>query len=135
VGALAQARNMLGILESSFGHRDAARDHLTRSLALAESLQDPGARVAALQNLAFVCWHDDDIKEALRLTREALGLCEAQGDRHREAALHNTLADLLHAGGNGKGAMAHVRKAVAIYAEIGVEAGALRPEVWKLTEW
>jgi hypothetical protein len=31
--------------------------------------------------------------------------------------------------------MAHLKQAVTIYAEIGVEAGALRPEVWKLTEW
>jgi tetratricopeptide (TPR) repeat protein len=133
--ALAQAHNMLGILESSFGHQGVARDHFTRSLSLAEALPDPGARVAALQNLAFVCWHDEEIEEALHLTREALDLCVAQGDRHREAALHNTLADLLHARGVREEATAHVRQAVTIYAEIGVDAGALRPEVWKLTEW
>jgi hypothetical protein len=31
--------------------------------------------------------------------------------------------------------MAHVRQAVLIYAEIGVEAGAVQPEIWKLSEW
>ncbi len=135
IHALAQAHNMLGILEGSFGHWEAARDHLGRSLSLAEALPDSGARVAAMQNLASVCWHDDDIEQARRLTAEALLLSSAQGDRHREAALHNTMADLLHAAGSGQEATAHVKQAVAIYAEIGVEAGTVRPEVWKLTEW
>lgn len=133
--ARAQAQNMLGILASSAGDRVAARGHLDQSLSLAEALPDPGVRVAVLQNLAFVCWHDDDIDEARRLTREALDLCVAQGDRHREAALHNMMADLLHAAGAGEEAMAHLKRAVAIYAEIGVDAGTVRPEVWKLTEW
>ncbi len=31
--------------------------------------------------------------------------------------------------------MAHLKEAVAIYAEIGVEAGAVQPGVWKLTVW
>ncbi len=31
--------------------------------------------------------------------------------------------------------MAHLKQAVAIYAEIGVEAGIWQPEIWKLSEW
>ena len=31
--------------------------------------------------------------------------------------------------------MAHLKQAVRIYAEIGVEAGAVQPHIWKLTEW
>jgi hypothetical protein len=31
--------------------------------------------------------------------------------------------------------MTHLTQAVAIFAEIGVEAGTWQPEIWKLTEW
>ena len=56
------------------------------------------------------------------------------GDRHREAALHNRLADLLHAAGREEEAMAELKAAVAIFAEVG-EQGKLEPEIWKLSEW
>ncbi|HZB96207.1 MAG TPA: tetratricopeptide repeat protein, partial [Herpetosiphonaceae bacterium] len=75
------------------------------------------------------------LDRALALEETALAICVAQGDRHREAALHNNLADLLHAAGRSQEAMPHLRQAVAIYSEIGVEAGAVQPEVWKLAEW
>jgi len=64
----------------------------------------------------------------------ALALCVALGDRHREAALHNNLADLLHAAGRQEESMAHLKQAVEIFAEIG-EEGELQPEIWKLAEW
>lgn len=53
----------------------------------------------------------------------------------REAALHNNLADLLHTAGRSEAAMAHLRQAVALFAEIGTQAGDMQPEIWKLTEW
>jgi hypothetical protein len=31
--------------------------------------------------------------------------------------------------------MEHLKKAVSIYAEIGIQAGTWQPEIWKLTEW
>jgi Tfp pilus assembly protein PilF len=68
------------------------------------------------------------------LTQKALDLCASQSDRHRQAALHNNLADLLHAAGQPEVAMAHLKQAVAIFTEIG-EAGAWQPEIWKLVEW
>lgn len=49
--------------------------------------------------------------------------------------LHNHLADLLYAANRGDEAMTHLKLAVAIFAEIGVEAGMLQPEIWKLAEW
>ena len=134
-GALAQVHTVLGILRSRSGDLKAARDHLSRSLALAASAPSQEARMAALQNLAMVCWHDGEIDESRCLVGEALELSVAHGDRHREAALHNTLADLLHVSGAEEEAMKHLKRAVAIYAEIGVESGAVRPEVWKLTDW
>ena len=133
--ALAQAHNVLGILGGSQGDSEEARNHLRRSLALAENLGDVSARIAALNNLALAYGASGETKQALNLTEAALALCEAQGDRHREAALHNNLADLLHAIGRSEEAMAHLKQAVSIFSEIGVEAGAMQPEIWKLTEW
>ncbi|HEY7350401.1 MAG TPA: AAA family ATPase [Ktedonobacterales bacterium] len=133
--ALAQAHNILGILTSSQGDLIQAQRHLEESLALAEQLNDQSARVAALNNLALVCRTSGAIDRAIELTKTALALCAAQGDRHREAALHNNLADLLHSSGRTEDAMPHLKQAVSLYAEIDLEAGALQPEIWKLTEW
>jgi DNA-binding SARP family transcriptional activator/predicted ATPase len=133
--ALAQTHNILGMLASRRGELDLARHHLGQSLALSEGLRDPSARVAALNNLALVCGAGGELGGGLQLLESALRLCVAQGDRHREAALHNNLADLLHLAGRPEEAMAHLKQAVTIFAEIGAEAGALQPEIWKLTEW
>ncbi len=91
--------------------------------------------MAALNNLALVCRSSGAIERAIELTEEALALCVSQGDRHREAALQNNLADLFHAAGDSEAAMSHLKQSVSIYAEIGVEAGTYRPEIWMLVEW
>ena len=62
-------------------------------------------------------------------------LCSEQGDRHREAALNNNLADLLHRSGRRDDSMIHLKQAVTIFAEIGAGEGGMQPEVWKLVEW
>ncbi len=133
--ALAQAHNILGIRASSQGNLTLARHHLEHSLDLAESLNDPSIRAAALNNLALAYGNSGKFEQALGLAGDALALCVSQGDRHREAALHNNLADLLHAAGRSEEAMSHLKQAVSIYAEIGVEAGTVQPEIWKLVEW
>ncbi|MGB4804951.1 MAG: tetratricopeptide repeat protein, partial [Anaerolineae bacterium] len=108
---------------------------LERGLAVAEALPDPSSRIAALNNLALACADSGDLARATALAEQALALGIALGDRHREAALRNNLADLLHAAGRGEEAMAQLKQAVVIFAEIGVEAGDAQPEIWKLTEW
>jgi predicted ATPase len=133
--ALAQVHNILGILAGNRGEFDQARDHLEHSLVLAGALSDPAARVAALNNLALVCSASGELDRAFELTETALALCISQGDRHRQAALHSNLADLFHATGRIEAAMSHLKQAVAIFAEIGEEAGAWQPEIWKLVEW
>lgn len=135
IEALAQAQNLLGILASRSGDHQRAKAHLQRSLELAADLASPSARVAALNNLALTARASGSLDEAFQLEEEALALCSAQGDRHREAALHNNLADLLHDLGRQDEAMAHLKRAVAIFADIGEEAGGLQPEIWKLVEW
>jgi len=133
--ALAQAHNLLGLLASSRGETVAARDHLRTSLDLAGQAADPSARIAALNNLALAERAAGNLSGATELTAEALALCSARGDRHREAALHNNLADLLHAAGRGDEAMAHLKQAVAIFAEVGTGAGEQQAEIWKLVDW
>jgi DNA-binding SARP family transcriptional activator len=132
--ALAQCHNLVGMLATSAGDHQRALEHLEQSLAHAGKLHDPGARVAALNNLALVHRGAGRLDLALELTAAALDLCAAQGDRHRQAALHNNLADLLHADGRHDEAMTHLKQAVAIFAEVG-EPDRLQPAIWKLVEW
>ena len=134
--ALAQAHNLLGVLARGRGDLDAAARHLEESLALAEALDAPPARVAALNNLALVCFARAEPERAIALVSAALELCAQRGDRHREAALHNNLADFLHFSGQPEAAD-HLERAVTIFAEIGhsLHAEELQPEIWKLSEW
>ena len=126
--ALAQAHNIMGMLLDD-------RSHLEQSLAIAEALPDPTVAVAALNNLALVCARAGDSEVALELTARALEVCSRQGDRHHEAALHNNLADLLHRAGRSDEAMAHLKQAAALFAEIGGDADEMQPAVWMLVEW
>jgi DNA-binding SARP family transcriptional activator len=131
--AQAQAHNMLGMLARSRGDLAAAREELERSLALAN---EPGpARAAALNNLALVERDAGELERARELTESALELSAAHGDRHREAALENNLADLHHAAGRADEAMDHLKRAVAIFTEVGADEATRLPEIWKLVSW
>ncbi len=132
--ATAQALNLGGVVATADGDLDRAMAYLDRSRALGEQLADPDLRVAALNNLALAHRAAGDLPGALDLTAEALDICAAIGDRHREAALHNNLADVLHAMGRGEEAMTHLKAAVEIFGEVGVEEEP-RPEIWKLVRW
>jgi tetratricopeptide (TPR) repeat protein len=133
--AKSQVHNILGILARSEGDFQSAVAHLNQSLAIAKKFQDPGMRVAALNNLALVHNASNDLEQAIQLTEKALELCILQGDRHREAALHSNLADLLHKTGKNEAAIEHLKKSVVIFAEIGENGEDLKPEVWKLVDW
>jgi DNA-binding SARP family transcriptional activator/tetratricopeptide (TPR) repeat protein len=158
--AVALAEDLLGIVARNRGDLGAARSHLERALALVDparavvapgsrrqgsidesvppaagALMDAGVRIAALNTLALVCADAGERDQAVELTREALVLCERQGDRHRQAALENNLADLLQALGRHDEAMDHLKRAVVLFAEIGGRPGELEPEIWKLVEW
>ena len=141
---MARAEALLGMLARRTGELDAARRHLEAALAALDEVDghattdeppDPGVRIAALNTLALVESDAGDLEAAERLMRDALGRCERQGDRHRQAALENNLADLLHAQGREAESMDHLKRAVALFAEIGGRPGELEPEVWKLVEW
>lgn len=46
-----------------------------------------------------------------------------------------THAHLLHDAGRGEEAMEELKRAVAIFADIGAEGGSVQTEVWRLSEW
>jgi DNA-binding SARP family transcriptional activator len=126
--AAARAHNILGLLGQ--GSR-----HFERSLALSERLADPSIRIAALNNLARARAAEGRLGPAAELVAEALDLVVAQGDRHREAALRNNLADTLHRAGRDDEAMEELKRAVAIFAEVGAHEDEPQPGVWRLVEW
>jgi tetratricopeptide (TPR) repeat protein len=141
---VARAEALLGMLARRSGDLAAARRHLEAALTTLDDVDraartneppDPGVRTAALNTLALVESDAGDPVAAEALMRDALVRCQRQGDRHRQAALENNLADLLHAQGRQDESMEHLKRAVAIFAEIGGRPGELEPEVWKLVEW
>jgi len=132
--AIAQAHNSLGILARGNGDDEESEDHFRHSLRLAEQRGDGAGRLAALNNLALVLLDRDDA-EALTMAQAALELCIVLGDRHCEAAIRNNLADIHHRAGQTEEAMAQLKQAVTIFAEVGLSPDTVEPEIWKLYEW
>jgi hypothetical protein len=61
--------------------------------------------------------------------------CRRIGDRHLEAAVENHLADMLHEAGRPDDSMVHLKRAVALFADVG-DAGVERdPGIWALAAW
>ncbi len=133
--AEAQTQNILGILARKQGDPALAIEHFGRGLELANKHDYLDVQIAASNNLALAEGALDNDQRAYDLLQNALALCLTYGDRHWEAALRSNLADLLHYLNREEESMAQLKKAVAIYAEIGQEIGETRPEIWKLTEW
>lgn len=132
---VARASDILGIIGRARRDLVGAAVHLERALAAADQAQDASLRIATRNTLALVCADAGDHGRAIALTREALVLCERLGDRHRQAALENNLADLLQGAGRRDEALDHLKRAVAIFADVGGRPGELEPEIWKLIEW
>jgi DNA-binding SARP family transcriptional activator/predicted ATPase len=132
---LAQVANILGLIAKRAEDLPAAQHHLEQSLHWANQLSDLSAQVAALNNLALLYAAQSKPEEAIELIQKAMEKCHTHGDRHREAALHNNLADLCHALGRSEEAMAHLKRAVSLFAEIGAELDERQSEIWKLVEW
>ena len=82
--ALREAHNMIGTLAGSLSQIEYACNHMEVSPNLAEILDDPGAGVAALNNLAPARGAGGDLEGAFELAEAALGSCASHGDRHRE---------------------------------------------------
>jgi DNA-binding SARP family transcriptional activator/predicted ATPase len=133
--ALAECHNAVGMLARHHGDLRLAARHLESSLQLATDTGEPGARIAALNNLALLRGATEQPERGLELLDDALGVCKLLGDRHQEAALLTNAADLLRAAGRTSEAMERVKSAVTILADIGGELGSLQPEIWRFSEW
>jgi predicted ATPase/DNA-binding SARP family transcriptional activator len=132
--ATARAHNTLGMVLRADESFDQAVEHLQQARQLADHLDDPAASVAALNNLALTHADRGDRSRALELAKTALARCRRRGDRHREAALLNNLADLLHAADRPDEARTHIAEAVSLFADID-RPNHLEPEIWKLVDW
>lgn len=129
------AHRLLGLVALEQSDLMTARVELERSLALADPDLDPQAAIAAGNALALVEASLGDRDGAIGRLESALEACRRTGDLHLEAAVENNLADQLHAAGRPDEAMDHLKRAVALFAEVGGRAGELEPEIWKLVAW
>ena len=102
---------------------------------LAADDPDGGPAIAARNALALVRAAAGDRPGAIALLEDALAASRRTGERHLEAAIENNLADQLHAAGRPEEAMAHLKRAVTAFAEVGGRPGELEPEIWKLVTW
>jgi len=133
-GTAARPLEVLGLVALAAGSLDLARTHLARALEAAGTADIPVA-VGTRHALAIVEARSGRLGPAIELASAALDDGRVLGDRHVEAVLENTLADLLHHAGRVEESMVHLKRAVAIFAEIGGHPGELEPEIWKLVEW
>lgn len=125
---LSRALNILGVVSNDAA---AAMGHIDRALDLAGD--DDLARMAALNNKAHLLDRIGNSDAAHRLVEEAIGIAAKTGHRHRQAALHNHLADLAHRAGRPRDAEQALTTAVSMFADI--DTGSWEPEVWLLRQW
>jgi DNA-binding SARP family transcriptional activator len=126
---------MLGLAARERGDLDGSRSALRESLALGEADPDPGSAVAARNALALVEASAGDRATAIGLLEAAIEVCRRTGEIHLEAAVENNLADMLHAAGREPESMEHLKRAVALFADVGGRPGELEPAIWKLATW
>jgi len=131
------ASRLSGLVALRRGDLDAAQAALRRALDAAGTApgDDPGASIAARNGLALVEAAAGNHEGAIELLEVALAECRRTGETHLEAAVENNLADQLHAVGRADEAMEHLKRAVALFAEVGGRPGELEPEIWKLVSW
>lgn len=127
---LSQSRAMtaLGIVIE-----DAAASRSLLEQALTLAAEDQGLRMAALNAIAHEESQQGNAKAAMDRLEQALEIAVEIGDRHRQAALLDHLADLYHREGNRDEAEARQIGAMKLFAE--VEPGSWEPEIWLLTYW
>ncbi len=126
------AHRSLGLISLASGDAQTARIESERAVAAADP-DDPTARIAALTGLALAEASAGDLEAGLRHGDAAVELCRQIGDRHLEGAVENHLADILHTAGREDDAMAHLRRAVEAFAEVGGDPLATDPGIWMLS--
>jgi tetratricopeptide (TPR) repeat protein len=125
---LSRVQNILGVVSPDPA---TAMSHLEQAMKLAAN--DDLLRMAALNNQALLYSAAGEDNPAVRLIEDAIAIAVRTGNRHREAALHNHLADLHHKAGRDTEANQELMRAVSLFAD--VDAGSPEPEVWLLRQW
>jgi tetratricopeptide (TPR) repeat protein len=129
----AQALNVQGMVALAEGRTSDALAQLEQAVEAAATLDDPEPLVAALNNVSRAQLASAELDGARETAARALEIAERQGDRHRCAALHSQLADVLHAAGDEAGALEHLKASAAGFSD--VQGDEIRAEIWTLTEW
>ena len=129
------AERLLGLVELGRGDAGAASKALRRSVELSADDADPAASVAAQTGLALALAGTGAVDDAITVATLAIDTCERIGDRHLQAAVENHLADILHQAGREEAAMAHLKRAVALFAEVGDADAERDPGIWTLAAW
>ena len=101
-GDRARVNNLLGILRRN-DDPELALEYLTTARELAVESEDPGLLAGVLNNLALAYLADGEAEKGIEAAEQALDVYRRIGDRHREAAVHNNLADMLHKTGTRRG--------------------------------
>lgn len=126
---MARVRNVAGMILDDSGH-------LAAAVSLARRSGEREVEAAALNNLALLQLREGQGTLALESAKRSLALLDRSGDRHRRAAVHGNLADILHALGDETLSREHLRTAVQLFAEVGIDdPDGWEPAVWSLTGW
>jgi DNA-binding SARP family transcriptional activator len=129
------AERLVGLIAQGRGDLAGAREALGRSVDLAADDPDPTASIAAMTALALALAASGSVDEGVATATSAIEACRRIGDRHLEAAVENHLADIFHDAGRHEGSMVHLKRAVALFAEIGEGAPEPDPGIWALAAW
>ena len=129
------AERLVGLVAQAQGNPEVAREALERSVAMAADDPDPTASIAASTALAITLAAGGWVDEAVAMATAAIEACRRIGDRHLEAAVENHLADLFHEAGRPDDSMVHLKRAVALFAEVGEGAPERDPGIWALAAW
>ena len=130
-----RAQRLVGLVAQERGDPVAARLAFERSAVLAIDDPDPTASIAARTALALALAALGSVDEAVSIASGAIEGCRQIGDRHLEAAVENHLADLLHDAGRDADSMEHLKRAVALFAEVGEGEAERHPGIWALAAW
>ena len=133
----AAAHRVLGLAARDRGDLATAAVELERSLVLAADEPDGGPAIAARNALALVRGGAGrPRRRRSRSSRTPLaasppdGRAPPRGRRSRTTSPTSSMRP-----GRTDEAMAHLKRAVALFAEVGGRPGELEPEIWKLVTW
>jgi predicted ATPase/DNA-binding CsgD family transcriptional regulator len=98
---------------------DQAEKYCLDALAIYQELEDQPGISLALPQLAWACWGNNKLEEALARATESLLLAQAQRNKERQAWSLHTLAFLESSRGQYAEAAAHLEESILLYDSSG----------------